>query len=87
MRQLAAVRSLGVLKPSEACGRSFTFLTSTANTYPLSFKARSKYIKVKALNTRFNNLALIAWDLLCIGAVVCTITKFQATPVTVSKTR
>ncbi|KAF2114744.1 Arginine biosynthesis bifunctional protein ArgJ beta chain [Lophiotrema nucula] len=57
----------------------------TAGTYPLGFKAGSAHVGVKASNTRFDDLALIASDSPCAGAAVFTTNKFQAAPVTVSR--
>jgi len=42
-------------------------------------------VGVKASNTRFDDLALIASDTPCAGAAVFTTNKFQAAPVTVSR--
>ncbi|KAJ4334408.1 glutamate N-acetyltransferase [Ascochyta clinopodiicola] len=57
----------------------------TSGTYPLGFKAGSAHVGVKASNTRFDDLALIASDSPCAGAAVFTTNKFQAAPVTVSR--
>ncbi|KAF1935887.1 Arginine biosynthesis bifunctional protein ArgJ beta chain [Clathrospora elynae] len=57
----------------------------TTGTYPLGFRAGSAYSGVKASNTRFDDLALIASDTPCAGAAVFTTNKFQAAPVTVSR--
>jgi glutamate N-acetyltransferase/amino-acid N-acetyltransferase len=57
----------------------------TNGTYPLGFKAGSAHVGVKASNTRFDDLALIASDTPCAGAAVFTTNKFQAAPVTVSR--
>ncbi|KAJ4405497.1 glutamate N-acetyltransferase [Didymella pomorum] len=57
----------------------------TTGTYPLGFKAGSAHVGVKASNTRFDDLALIASDSPCAGAAVFTTNKFQAAPVTVSR--
>ncbi|CAN9410621.1 unnamed protein product [Alternaria alternata] len=57
----------------------------TSGTYPLGFKAGSAHVGVKASNTRFDDLALIASDTPCAGAAVFTTNKFQAAPVTVSR--
>ncbi|KAF2474038.1 Arginine biosynthesis bifunctional protein ArgJ beta chain [Lindgomyces ingoldianus] len=57
----------------------------TSGTYPLGFKAGSAHVGVKASNTRFDDLALIASDTPCSGAAVFTTNKFQAAPVTVSR--
>ncbi|CBY00809.1 similar to bifunctional ornithine acetyltransferase/N-acetylglutamate synthase protein [Plenodomus lingam JN3] len=57
----------------------------TTGTYPLGFKAGSTHVGVKASNTRFDDLALIASDMECCAAAVFTTNKFQAAPVTVSR--
>jgi glutamate N-acetyltransferase/amino-acid N-acetyltransferase len=57
----------------------------SSGTYPLGFKAGSAHVGVKASNTRFDDLALIASDTPCAGAAVFTTNKFQAAPVTVSR--
>ncbi|KAJ4366847.1 glutamate N-acetyltransferase [Neocucurbitaria cava] len=57
----------------------------TSGTYPLGFKVGSAHVGVKASNTRFDDLALIASDTPCAGAAVFTTNKFQAAPVTVSR--
>lgn len=57
----------------------------SSGTYPLGFKAGSAHVGVKASNTRFDDLALIASDKPCAGAAVFTTNKFQAAPVTVSR--
>lgn len=57
----------------------------TSGSYPLGFKAGSAHAGVKASNTRFDDLALIASDTPCSGAAVFTTNKFQAAPVTVSR--
>jgi glutamate N-acetyltransferase/amino-acid N-acetyltransferase len=57
----------------------------TSGTYPLGFKAGSAHVGVKASNTRFDDLALIASDMPSAGAAVFTTNKFQAAPVTVSR--
>ncbi|ORY09931.1 bifunctional ornithine acetyltransferase/N-acetylglutamate synthase protein-like protein [Clohesyomyces aquaticus] len=57
----------------------------TTGTYPLGFSAGSAHVGVKASNTRFDDLALIASDTPCSGAAVFTTNKFQAAPVTVSR--
>ncbi|KAF2715375.1 Arginine biosynthesis bifunctional protein ArgJ beta chain [Pleomassaria siparia CBS 279.74] len=57
----------------------------TSGTYPLGFKAGSAHVGVKASNTRFDDLALIASETPCAGAAVFTTNKFQAAPVTVSR--
>jgi glutamate N-acetyltransferase/amino-acid N-acetyltransferase len=57
----------------------------TSGTYPLGFKVGSAHVGVKASNTRFDDLALIASDTPCAGAAVFTTNRFQAAPVTVSR--
>ena len=57
----------------------------TSGTYPLGFKAGSAHVGVKASNTRFDDLCLVASDTPCSGAAVFTTNKFQAAPVTVSR--
>ncbi|KAF2727067.1 bifunctional ornithine acetyltransferase/N-acetylglutamate synthase protein-like protein [Polyplosphaeria fusca] len=57
----------------------------TSGTYPLGFKAGTAHVGVKASNTRFDDLALIASESPCSGAAVFTTNKFQAAPVTVSR--
>ncbi|OAL51367.1 bifunctional ornithine acetyltransferase/N-acetylglutamate synthase protein-like protein [Pyrenochaeta sp. DS3sAY3a] len=57
----------------------------TSGTYPLGFKAGSAHVGVKASNTRFDDLALIASDTPCAASAVFTTNKFQAAPVTVSR--
>ncbi|EUC49060.1 hypothetical protein COCMIDRAFT_2123 [Bipolaris oryzae ATCC 44560] len=57
----------------------------TSGTYPRGFKAGSAHVGVKASNTRFDDLAIVASDKPCAGAAVFTTNKFQAAPVTVSR--
>jgi len=57
----------------------------TTGTYPLGFTVSSAHVGVKASNTRFDDLAIIASDVPCSAAAVFTTNKFQAAPVTVSK--
>lgn len=57
----------------------------TSGTYPKGFLASSAHVGVKASNTRFDDLALIASEIPCAGAAVFTTNKFQAAPVTVSR--
>lgn len=57
----------------------------TSGTYPLGFQAGSAHVGVKASNTRFDDLALVASDVPAAGAAVFTKNKFQAAPVTVSR--
>jgi glutamate N-acetyltransferase/amino-acid N-acetyltransferase len=54
-------------------------------TYPKGFLAASAHVGVKASNTKFDDLALIASETPCAGAAVFTKNKFQAAPVTVSR--
>ncbi|KAF2262039.1 Arginine biosynthesis bifunctional protein ArgJ beta chain [Lojkania enalia] len=56
-----------------------------SGTYPLGFQAGSAHVGVKASNTRFDDLALIASESPCSAAAVFTTNKFQAAPVTVSR--
>ena len=57
----------------------------TSGTYPKGFKVSGTHVGVKASNTRFPDLALIASDTPCAGAAVFTTNKFQAAPVQVSR--
>lgn len=57
----------------------------TSGTYPLGFRAGSAHVGVKASNTRFDDLALIASESPCSGAAVFTKNRFQAAPVTVTR--
>ncbi|KAK0662197.1 Arginine biosynthesis bifunctional protein ArgJ [Lasiodiplodia hormozganensis] len=57
----------------------------TSGTYPKGFLASSAHVGVKASNTRFDDLCLIASETPCSGAAVFTTNKFQAAPVTVSR--
>jgi glutamate N-acetyltransferase/amino-acid N-acetyltransferase len=57
----------------------------TAGTYPLGFSTGSTHVGVKASNTRFDDLAIIASESPCAAAAVFTTNKFQAAPVTVSR--
>ncbi|KAF2087010.1 Arginine biosynthesis bifunctional protein ArgJ beta chain [Saccharata proteae CBS 121410] len=57
----------------------------SSGTYPKGFLAASAHVGVKASNTRFDDLALIASEKPCAGAAVFTKNKFQAAPVTVSR--
>ena len=57
----------------------------TSGTYPKGFLAASTHVGVKASNTRFDDLALIASETPCSAAAVFTKNKFQAAPVTVSR--
>jgi len=54
-------------------------------TYPKGFLAASAHVGVKASNTRFDDLALIASEKPCAAAGVFTKNKFQAAPVTVTR--
>ena len=53
--------------------------------YPKGFSASGIHVGVKASNTRFPDLALIASDRPCSAAAVFTKNQFQAAPVTVSR--
>lgn len=57
----------------------------TDGTYPQGFLAASAHVGVKASNTRFDDLALIASETPCSAAAVFTKNKFQAAPVTVTR--
>ncbi|KAF7716739.1 Arginine biosynthesis bifunctional protein ArgJ, mitochondrial [Penicillium ucsense] len=57
----------------------------TSGTYPQGFKVSGTHVGVKASNSRFPDLALIASDTPCSAAAVFTTNKFQAAPVQVSK--
>lgn len=57
----------------------------TSGTFPKGFLAGSAHVGVKASNTRFDDLALIASETPCNAAAVFTKNKFQAAPVTVSR--
>ncbi|KAF2404305.1 Arginine biosynthesis bifunctional protein ArgJ beta chain [Trichodelitschia bisporula] len=57
----------------------------TSGTYPQGFVVASAHVGVKASNTRFDDLALVASDRPCAAAAVFTRNKFQAAPVTVSR--
>ena len=57
----------------------------TSGTYPKGFLASSAHVGVKPSNTKFDDLALIASETPCSGAAVFTKNKFQAAPVTVSR--
>ncbi|KAF2093884.1 arginine biosynthesis protein ArgJ [Rhizodiscina lignyota] len=57
----------------------------TSGNYPKGFLAASAHVGVKASNTRFDDLALIASETPCNAAAVFTKNKFQAAPVTVSR--
>ncbi|KAJ5176726.1 Arginine biosynthesis bifunctional protein ArgJ [Penicillium canariense] len=57
----------------------------TSGTYPQGFKVSGTHVGVKASNTRFPDLALIASDTPCSAAAVFTTNKFQAAPVQVSR--
>lgn len=57
----------------------------TTGTYPKGFLAASTHVGVKASNTKFDDLALVASETPCAGAAVFTKNKFQAAPVTVSR--
>ncbi|OGE57220.1 hypothetical protein PENARI_c002G09702 [Penicillium arizonense] len=57
----------------------------TSGSYPQGFQVSGTHVGVKASNTRFPDLALIASDTPCSAAAVFTTNKFQAAPVQVSK--
>ena len=57
----------------------------TSGTYPKGFSVSGTYVGVKASNTKFPDLALIASDTPCSAAAVFTTNKFQAAPVQVSR--
>ncbi|RDI79778.1 hypothetical protein Vi05172_g10114 [Venturia inaequalis] len=57
----------------------------SSGTYPKGFLAASAHVGVKASNTRFDDLALVASETPCAGAAVFTKNKFQAAPVTVTR--
>lgn len=57
----------------------------TEGTYPKGFLAASAHVGVKASNTRFDDLALVASEKPCAAAGVFTKNKFQAAPVTVTR--
>ena len=57
----------------------------SSGTYPKGFLAASAHVGVKASNTKYDDLALIASETPCSGAAVFTKNKFQAAPVTVSR--
>ncbi|KAF3396313.1 Arginine biosynthesis bifunctional protein ArgJ [Penicillium rolfsii] len=57
----------------------------TSGTYPKGFNVSGTHVGVKASNTRFPDLALIASDTPCSAAAVFTTNKFQAAPVQVSR--
>jgi glutamate N-acetyltransferase/amino-acid N-acetyltransferase len=57
----------------------------SSGTYPKGFLASSAHVGVKASNTKFDDLALIASEIPCAGAAVFTKNKFQAAPVTVTR--
>ncbi|KAI9837504.1 MAG: hypothetical protein M1819_007154 [Sarea resinae] len=57
----------------------------TSGTYPRGFLASGTHVGVKASNTSFPDLALIASETPCSAAAVFTKNKFQAAPVVVSR--
>src|SRR5271163_3868000 len=57
----------------------------TSGTYPKGFLVSGTHVGVKASNTKFPDLALIASEIPCAGAAVFTLNRFQAAPVQVSK--
>lgn len=56
-----------------------------SGTYPKGFRVSGTHVGVKAANTKYPDLALIASDEPCNAAAVFTTNKFQAAPVRVSK--
>ncbi|KAJ5735677.1 Arginine biosynthesis bifunctional protein ArgJ [Penicillium malachiteum] len=56
-----------------------------SGTYPQGFLVSGTHVGVKASNTRFPDLALIASETPCSAAAVFTTNKFQAAPVQVSR--
>ncbi|KAL1302282.1 hypothetical protein AAFC00_002700 [Neodothiora populina] len=57
----------------------------TSGTYPKGFLAGSAHAGVKASNTKFDDLALVASEKPCVAAGVFTTNVFKAAPVQVSK--
>ncbi|KEQ66311.1 arginine biosynthesis protein ArgJ [Aureobasidium melanogenum CBS 110374] len=57
----------------------------TEGTYPKGFVVGSAHAQVKASNTKFDDLALIASEIPCPAAIVTTQNHFQAAPVSISK--
>lgn len=57
----------------------------TSGTYPKGFRAGTAHVGVKASNTRFDDLTVIASDAPCVAAAVFTKNKFQAAPVNVTR--
>lgn len=57
----------------------------TSGTYPKGFIVGSAHAGVKASNTKYDDLALIASQELCSAAVVTTINTFKAAPVQVTQ--
>ncbi|KAJ5586067.1 hypothetical protein N7450_005854 [Penicillium hetheringtonii] len=57
----------------------------TSGSYPQGFLVLGTHVGVKASNTRFPDLALIASETPCSAAAVFTTNKFQAAPVQVSR--
>ncbi|OQE19561.1 hypothetical protein PENSTE_c015G00633 [Penicillium steckii] len=57
----------------------------TSGSYPQGFLVSGTHVGVKASNTRFPDLALIASETPCSAAAVFTTNKFQAAPVQVSR--
>ena len=60
-------------------------LIPQSGTYPRGFLAGSTHVGIKASNTRFNDLALIASERPCSAAAVFTQNKFAAAPVQLDK--
>lgn len=57
----------------------------SSGTYPKGFVASGTHVGIKATNTRFPDLAIIASEKPCSAAAVFTKNKFQAAPVTRSR--
>lgn len=57
----------------------------TSGSYPKGFVCASAHVGVKASNTRYDDLALVASEVPCSAAATFTRNKFQAAPVTVSR--
>ncbi len=74
--------SAPVAKPIPAAKRKYV---PNSGTYPQGFLASGTHVGVKASNTQFPDLALIASETPCSAAAVFTKNKVQAAPVTVSK--
>ncbi len=57
----------------------------TSGTYPKGFRVGTAHVGVKASNTRFDDLMVLASDWPCGAAAVFTKNKFQAAPVIVTR--